>query len=57
MISMEDYAIVVYEFDDDFDGCNDEAIKAGAYHYVDTLYGQEAIDVEQNGLPEGMFTL
>lgn len=57
MIKMEDYAIVVYKFDEDFDGYDDEAIKAGAYHYVDTLYGQEAIDVEQNGLPEGMFTL
>lgn len=57
MISMEDYAIVVYMIDEDFEGTDDEAIKTGAYYYVDTLYGQTAIDVEQNGLPEGMFTL
>lgn len=57
MMNMEDYAIVVYRFDEDFEGTDDEAITAGAYHYVDTLYGQEAIDVEQQGLPEGMFTL
>lgn len=56
MISMEDYSVVVYRFDENFEGTNDEAIKTGAY-YVDTLYGQEAIDIEQNGLPEGMFTL
>lgn len=53
---MEDYAIVVYMIDEDFEGTVDEEIKTSAY-YVETLYGQEAINVEQNGLPEGMFIL